>query len=66
MPPRRRQHVVAAGIQWTSRVGIAHVPEMLDLGMKVGMGLDDQACTDVADPWQNMRIGHVHAARPHP
>jgi len=21
------------------------------------MGLDDQACTDVADPWQNMRMG---------
>ena len=21
------------------------------------MGLDDQACTDVSDPWQNMRMG---------
>ncbi|CAN5233180.1 8-oxoguanine deaminase [soil metagenome] len=37
--------------------GIAEVPEMLALGMTVGMGLDDQACTDVADPWQNMRMG---------
>lgn len=37
--------------------GIALVPEMLELGMKVGMGLDDQACTDVSDPWQNMRMG---------
>lgn len=37
--------------------GIAEVPHMLSLGMTVGMGLDDQACTDVADPWQNMRMG---------
>ncbi|MFT4228740.1 MAG: amidohydrolase family protein, partial [Microbacterium sp.] len=37
--------------------GVALVPEMLAAGMKVGVGLDDQACTDVADPWQNMRMG---------
>ena len=37
--------------------GVALVPEMLEMGMKVGMGLDDQACTDVSDPWQNMRMG---------
>lgn len=37
--------------------GVALVPEMLAMGMTVGIGLDDQACTDVADPWQNMRIG---------
>ena len=37
--------------------GTALVPEMLAMGMKVGMGLDDQACTDVSDPWQNMRMG---------
>ena len=37
--------------------GVALVPEMLELGMKVGVGLDDQACTDVSDPWQNMRMG---------
>ncbi|MDJ1113966.1 amidohydrolase family protein [Microbacterium dauci] len=37
--------------------GVAHVPEMLAMGMKVGVGLDDQACTDVSDPWQNMRMG---------
>lgn len=30
--------------------GIALVPEMLAKGMKVGIGLDDQACTDVSDP----------------
>ncbi|KAA9143919.1 amidohydrolase family protein [Microbacterium lushaniae] len=37
--------------------GVALVPEMIGAGMKVGMGLDDQACTDVSDPWQNMRMG---------
>jgi 5-methylthioadenosine/S-adenosylhomocysteine deaminase len=37
--------------------GTALVPEMIELGMRVGMGLDDQACTDVSDPWQNMRMG---------
>ncbi len=37
--------------------GTAQVPEMLAKGMKVGIGLDDQACTDVSDPWQNMRMG---------
>lgn len=37
--------------------GVAKVPDMLERGMTVGMGLDDQACTDVADPWQNMRMG---------
>jgi cytosine/adenosine deaminase-related metal-dependent hydrolase len=37
--------------------GVALVPEMIEQGMKVGMGLDDQACTDVSDPWQNMRMG---------
>ncbi|MFT4305450.1 MAG: amidohydrolase family protein [Microbacterium sp.] len=37
--------------------GIALVPEMLELGIRVGMGLDDQACTDLSDPWGNMRAG---------
>jgi len=37
--------------------GVADVPAMLAAGMTVGMGLDDQACTDVSDPWQNMRMG---------
>jgi cytosine/adenosine deaminase-related metal-dependent hydrolase len=44
--------------------GTALVPEMLEMGMKVGVGLDDQACTDVSDPWQNMRIGiYAHSGR---
>lgn len=37
--------------------GVALVPEMIVKGMRVGVGLDDQACTDVSDPWQNMRMG---------
>ena len=37
--------------------GIADIPRMRERGMTIGVGLDDQACTDVADPWQNMRIG---------
>jgi len=37
--------------------GIADIPAMRARGMDIGVGLDDQACTDVADPWQNMRIG---------
>lgn len=37
--------------------GVADLPAILDAGMTVGMGLDDQACTDIADPWQNMRTG---------
>lgn len=46
--------------------GIALVPEMIERGMRVGVGLDDQACTDVSDPWQNMRIGiFAQRARTH-
>lgn len=37
--------------------GIADIPGMRERGMAIGVGLDDQACTDVSDPWQNMRIG---------
>lgn len=37
--------------------GIADLPRMRANGMTIGVGLDDQACTDVSDPWQNMRIG---------
>lgn len=37
--------------------GIALVPEMIAQGIAVGMGLDDQACTDISDPWGNMRAG---------
>lgn len=37
--------------------GVADIPAYRAAGMRIGMGLDDQACTDVADPWQNMRFG---------
>jgi cytosine/adenosine deaminase-related metal-dependent hydrolase len=37
--------------------GIADLPRMRAQGMTIGVGLDDQACTDISDPWQNMRIG---------
>lgn len=35
--------------------GVAQIPRIRELGMRVGMGLDDQSCTDVSDPWNNMR-----------
>ncbi|OMQ14753.1 hypothetical protein A7K94_0214350, partial [Modestobacter sp. VKM Ac-2676] len=35
--------------------GVASIPRIRELGMRVGMGLDDQSCTDVSDPWNNMR-----------
>ncbi|MFF2084482.1 amidohydrolase family protein [Nocardia sp. NPDC058176] len=37
--------------------GIADIPRILESGMRVGIGLDDQSCTDVADPFENMRAG---------
>ncbi len=37
--------------------GIADIPGYLAAGMRVGVGLDDQSCTDISDPWQNMRMG---------
>lgn len=37
--------------------GFADVVRYRSLGMKVGMGLDDQSCTDISDPFGNMRIG---------
>jgi cytosine/adenosine deaminase-related metal-dependent hydrolase len=42
--------------------GVADIPRMRERGMTIGVGLDDQACTDVSDPWQNMRIG-IYAQR---
>lgn len=37
--------------------GVADIPRMRERGMSIGVGLDDQACTDISDPWGNMRIG---------
>ena len=35
--------------------GVARIPRIRELGMRVGIGLDDQSCTDVSDPFGNMR-----------
>jgi cytosine/adenosine deaminase-related metal-dependent hydrolase len=37
--------------------GVADIPQYLKAGMKVGMGVDDQAASDVPDPFENMRTG---------
>jgi cytosine/adenosine deaminase-related metal-dependent hydrolase len=37
--------------------GIADIVRYRDRGIPIGIGLDDQSCTDVSDPFQNMRIG---------
>lgn len=37
--------------------GTADIVGIREAGMPIGIGLDDQACTDVSDPWQNMRMG---------
>jgi cytosine/adenosine deaminase-related metal-dependent hydrolase len=37
--------------------GLADIVRYRDRGIPIGMGLDDQSCTDISDPFQNMRIG---------
>ncbi|MDL9948657.1 amidohydrolase family protein [Gordonia sp. ABSL11-1] len=37
--------------------GIADVPRLLRNSITVGIGVDDQSCTDVSDPFENMRTG---------
>ncbi|MEJ5915503.1 amidohydrolase family protein [Pseudokineococcus sp. 1T1Z-3] len=37
--------------------GVADVVRYRRAGLRVGMGLDDQSCTDISDPFQSMRIG---------
>ena len=37
--------------------GIAEIPEMRRLGIRIGMGVDGQASADIADPFENMRSG---------
>jgi cytosine/adenosine deaminase-related metal-dependent hydrolase len=37
--------------------GIADIPRLRAAGIRIGVGLDDQSCTDISDPFQNMRIG---------
>ena len=44
--------------------GVADIPRFIAEGMRVGVGLDDQACTDLSDPFQNMRMG-IYIQRAH-
>jgi 5-methylthioadenosine/S-adenosylhomocysteine deaminase len=37
--------------------GLADVPKYIKAGMVVGMGLDGQSTADLADPFENMRMG---------
>ena len=37
--------------------GFAKIRACVDAGMRVGVGLDDQSCTDISDPFANMRFG---------
>lgn len=37
--------------------GIADVVSYRERGIPVAIGLDDQSCTDISDPFQNMRMG---------
>jgi cytosine/adenosine deaminase-related metal-dependent hydrolase len=37
--------------------GLADIPRYLKMGMTVGMGIDGQASADIADPFENMRVG---------
>jgi cytosine/adenosine deaminase-related metal-dependent hydrolase len=37
--------------------GLADIPRYLRFGVKIGMGVDGQASADIADPFENMRMG---------
>jgi cytosine/adenosine deaminase-related metal-dependent hydrolase len=37
--------------------GTADIPALRQAGIRIGLGLDDQSCTDLSDPWQNLRQG---------
>ncbi len=37
--------------------GVADIPKYLKMGIRVGMGVDGEASADLADPFENMRIG---------
>jgi cytosine/adenosine deaminase-related metal-dependent hydrolase len=54
---------VHAGMSWNplsnGRLGsgFADIPKYLKAGVQIGMGLDGQASADIADPFENMRMG---------
>ncbi|HRE80045.1 MAG TPA: amidohydrolase family protein [Opitutaceae bacterium] len=37
--------------------GLPDIPRYLRFGVKIGMGVDGQASADIADPFENMRMG---------
>ena len=37
--------------------GVADIPKYLKMGIRVGMGVDGEASADLADPFENMRVG---------
>jgi cytosine/adenosine deaminase-related metal-dependent hydrolase len=37
--------------------GVADIPACLKAGIHIGMGVDDQAASDIPDPFENMRMG---------
>ncbi|MES2694253.1 MAG: amidohydrolase family protein, partial [Verrucomicrobiota bacterium] len=37
--------------------GVADIPQYRAFGMKIGVGLDNQNCTDNSDPFSNLRTG---------
>jgi cytosine/adenosine deaminase-related metal-dependent hydrolase len=37
--------------------GTADIPALRKAGIKIGIGLDDQSCSDLSDPFQNLRLG---------
>jgi cytosine/adenosine deaminase-related metal-dependent hydrolase len=37
--------------------GTADIPELRKAGIKIGIGADDQSCSDLSDPFQNLRMG---------
>ena len=37
--------------------GTADIPTLLKAGIKIGIGADDQSCSDLSDPFQNLRLG---------
>jgi len=59
----RRAAAAGAAMSWqpasNSRLasGVADIVAYRAAGLRVAVGLDDQSCTDIADPFENLRIG---------
>lgn len=43
--------------------GIADIPRLRAAGMRIGVGLDDQSCTDISDPFRTCGSGSTPCAR---